>query len=107
MSDDTGSRIKNDDVLITVDEMRKIMGGISISTAYVDSDLMALKINMTPPGRRTKRVRFIQREVHALRAERAERSAADATNVRAQIEARVAQRRDKQRLRLRAVKADA
>ena len=59
--------ILDDDELIDLGETRKIMGEISISSAYEDPELMALKISMTPPGRRTRMVRFIQREVRALR----------------------------------------
>ena len=38
-------------------------------------------------------VRFIKREVHALRAERVARAEANAAKVRAEVEARVEQRR--------------
>jgi hypothetical protein len=104
MGDDTTtstsiSRIRPDDDLIGLDKMRAIMGGISVSTAYEDPELMALKISMTPPGRRTRRVRFIEREVLELRAQRVARAEADAPNVRAQTEARVEQRRARQRQR--------
>ena len=98
MSDETIGRIRDDDDLIGLDKTRAIMGDISVSTAYEDPELMALKINMTPPGRRTKRVRFIEREVLALRAERVARAEANAANVRTEIEARVERRRARQRL---------
>ena len=50
-NDDTiDSNILDDDELINLDKTREIMGGISISTAYEDPELMALKISMTPPG---------------------------------------------------------
>jgi hypothetical protein len=104
MNDDTLCRILDDDELITLVETLKIMGGISVSTAYVDPDLMALKIKMTPGERRTKTVRFIKREVLALRAKRARRSNSNAAKVHAEIEARVEQRRERQRLRHRAAK---
>jgi hypothetical protein len=58
---------------------------------------MALKISMTPPGRRSRMVRFIKREVHTLRAERVARAEAKAATVRAEVEARVEQRRARQR----------
>ena len=93
------SRMRDDDELIGLDKVRALMGDISISSAYEDSELMALKISMTPPGRRTKRVRFIAREVLALRNQRAARAEANAANVRAEVEARVEQRRARQRLR--------
>jgi hypothetical protein len=95
-NDDT---MRDDDDLIGLDETRKIMGGISISTAYEDGELMALKISMTPPGRRTRMVRFVKRKVLDLRAQRVARAEANAANVRAQTEARVEQRRARQRLR--------
>jgi siroheme synthase (precorrin-2 oxidase/ferrochelatase) len=96
------SRIREDDELIDLGETRKIMGDVSISSAYEDPELMALRISMTPPGRRTRMVRFIKREIHALRAERVARAEANAENVRAEVEARVEQRRARQRLRYRA-----
>ena len=101
MSDDTLCRILDDDDLITLDETRTLMGGMSVATAYEDPDLMALKIKMTAGERRTKAVRFIKREVLALRAQRVERSEASAAKVRAEVEARVEQRRARQRLRQR------
>ena len=42
-------------------------------------------------------VRFIKREVHALRAERVARAEANAAKIRAEVEARVEQRRARQR----------
>lgn len=100
MNDDNSDRrILDDDELIDLGETRKIMGGISVSTAYVDAGLMALKIPMTPAQRRTRMVRFIKREVHALRAERVARAEANAATVRAEVEARVEQRRARQRQR--------
>ena len=98
-NDTIASRMRDDDELIGLDRTRALMGDISVSTAYEDPELMALKISMTPPGRRTKRVRFIVREVLALRAQRAACSADNAPNVRAQTEVRVEQRRIRQRLR--------
>ena len=62
MSADTIGRIKDDDELIDLSETRKIMGDVSISSAYEDPELMALKISMTPPGRRSRMVRFIKRQ---------------------------------------------
>jgi hypothetical protein len=97
MDHDTG-RIRDDDELIDLDETRKIMGGVSVSTIYDDPEIQALKISMTPPGRRVRMIRFIRREVAALRAERVARAEANAPNIRAQTEARVEQRRARQRL---------
>jgi hypothetical protein len=93
------SRMRDDDELVGLDKTRALMGDISVSTAYEDPELMALKISMTPPGRRTKRVRFIVREVLALRAQRVARAEANASKVRAEVEARVEQRRARQRQR--------
>ena len=101
----TVDRIREDDTLIALDETRAIMGNISVSTAYEDPELQALKINMTPAGRRAHTVRFIRREVYALRAERVARAEANAEMVRSQVEARVAQRRARQRLRASAATA--
>ncbi len=101
MNDDTLCRILDDDDLITLDKTREILGGMSVATAYEDPDLMALKIKMTAGERRTKTVRFIKREVLALRAQRVERSEASAAKVRAEVEARVEQRRAKQRMNKR------
>ena len=101
MSDDITieRRILDDDELINLDETRKIMGNISTSTAYEDAELMALKISMTPPGRRTKMVRFIRRKVLDLRAERVARAEANAAQIRAEVEARVERRRARRRQR--------
>jgi hypothetical protein len=99
MQNDSASRVREDDELIDLTVTRGIMGNISISTAYEDPDLMALKIGMTAPGRRNRMVRFIRREVHALRAQRVARAEAAASTVRAQVEARVELRRAKQRQR--------
>lgn len=52
-------RILDSDELIMLDEARKILGGMSVATAYVDPELMGLKISMTAGERRTKMVRFI------------------------------------------------
>ena len=100
MNDGNGDRhILDDDELIDLDETRKIMGGVSVSSAYANAELMALKISMTPGGRRTRMVRFIKCEVHALRAERVARAKANAAMVKAEVEARVEQRRVRQRQR--------
>jgi hypothetical protein len=49
MNDGNGDRhILDDDELIDLDETRKIMGGVSVSSAYANAELMALKISMTP-----------------------------------------------------------
>jgi hypothetical protein len=95
---DTTGRIRDDDELIQLDETRELLGGISVSTAYEDPELMALKISMTPEQRRTRMIRFIKREVLTLRAERVARAEANAANVRTEIEARVERRRARQRL---------
>ncbi|MBR0809353.1 hypothetical protein JQ636_37980 [Bradyrhizobium japonicum] len=92
-------RILDDDELIDASAMLTIMGEPSVSTAYEDPEIQALKISMTPPGKRSKMVRWIKREVLALRAERVSYSEASAAKVRAEVEARVEQRRAKQRLR--------
>lgn len=101
---DSGNRILDEDELIPLAETLKILGGMSTATAYTDTQLMALKISMTAEGRRTKSVRFIKREVLALRAQRVERAESNAAKVCAEIEARVEQRRTRQRLQRRAAK---
>jgi hypothetical protein len=101
-SDETLARIKDDDELIVFNEVRKIMGGPSTSSAYEDASLMALKISMSPPGRRSKRVRFIRREVLELRAQRVAAAEASAETIKKEVEERVERRREKQRLRKRA-----
>jgi hypothetical protein len=92
-------RIHDDDELIGLVETLGLMGGQSVSCAYADPELMALKIPMTPGGRRVKAVRFIRREVLALRAARVARADSNAATIKAEIEARVERRREKQRLR--------
>jgi hypothetical protein len=96
---DITTRIRDDDQLIGLDDVRRIMGDISVSTAYADPELMALKISMTPGERRTRMIRFIAREAYALRAQRVARAEASAAHVRAQTEARVERRRARQRQR--------
>jgi hypothetical protein len=96
--DDIAGRIRDDDELIVLDETRAIMGGISVSTAYADPELMGLKVNMSAGDRRSHLIRFIKREILALRAERVARAEANAANIRAETEARVEQRRARQRL---------
>ena len=60
---DIGTRILDDDELIDLEETRKILGGISISTAYNDPEPMTLRIDMTAKGRRVKMIRFVKREI--------------------------------------------
>lgn len=96
-------RILDTDELIELDETLSILGGMAISTAYTDADLMALKISMTAgEGRRSKAIRFIRREILELRARRVERASAKAANVAKAIEERVERRRERQRVRVRA-----
>jgi len=95
--DDIAGRIRDDDELIVLDETRAIMGGISVSTAYEDPELMGLKVNMSAGDRRSQ-IRFIKREILALRAERVARAEVNAATIRAQTEARVELRRARQRL---------
>lgn len=80
----------------------KLLGGISISTAYDDPELMTLRINMTAKGRRVKMIRFMKREILGLRVQRAQRSEANVKKIREEVEAQVERRREKQRLRKRA-----
>jgi hypothetical protein len=95
----TTGRIRPDDELIAAPEMRAIMGNISVSTAYDDPELMALKIKIGVGSGHQCRVRFIRREVHELRALRVERSQVNAPIIRTQIENRLALRREKRRMR--------
>ena len=104
---DIGTRILDDDELIDLEETRKILGGISISTAYNDPELMTLRINMTAKGRRVKMIRFVKREILDLRVQRAQRSEANVEKIREEVEARVERRRSRQRLRKRAAKVEA
>ncbi|MDN3279095.1 hypothetical protein QWJ07_32860 [Frankia sp. RB7] len=99
--DDTLGRIRDSDELIDLAETRKILGDPSVSTAYEDPDLQALKVRMTPPGRRSQKVCWIRREILTLRAERVSLSEANAANVRAEVEQRVERRRTRQRLNKR------
>ena len=99
MSDDTEPRILDDDELIVLNETRRIMGGISVSTSYEDPELQRLKIKMTSPERKTKCVRWIRREVLALRAERVANAEANADDVVANVRGRIERRRIKQRER--------
>jgi predicted DNA-binding transcriptional regulator AlpA len=89
-------RIRPDDVLIRRPQVQQIMGGISTSSVYDDPALMALKINLTP-AESPHAVRWIEREVYELRAQRAALSAARGAVVAAQTEKRRALRRAKQR----------
>jgi hypothetical protein len=95
-SSDAVSRIRPDDVLIKRPSVQKIMGGISTSAVYDDPDLMRLKINLTAADESSHAVRWIEREIHELRAQRAARSAARGVVVAAQIEKRRERRRAKQ-----------
>ena len=91
--------IRDDDVVISLAETLPLMGGISISTAYDDPELMALKIDLSATGQNTKIIRFVKRKVLALRAKRVARSEANAAAIRVQIEKRLALRRSKRRMR--------
>jgi hypothetical protein len=91
-----GGRILPDDELVALPRVRALMGGIAISTAYDDPELMALKINVTGVGNGGA-VRWIEREVHGLRAKRVAMSEARSANARARVEARLTHRRAKQR----------
>ena len=95
----TAGRIRPDDEVIDTPETCAIMGGISVSTAYDDPELMALKIKIGGGTGRQCRVRFIRREILELRAERVARSEANAAAIRAQVEKRLALRRSKRRMR--------
>lgn len=94
---DTDSSAYDDDELITFSRVLELMGDMPLSTAYEDPELMALKINMTVPGRRSHAVRFIKRKVLDLRAKRIRASEANAVKVRAEVERRIEHRRTRQR----------
>ena len=100
-------RIRDDDELIGFEEMRALLGGPSKTTCYDDPELMSLKIAMTPPGLRTRIVKFIKREVLALRALRVERAEVNSDSIRAEIVARQERRRERQRLRPRRTRESA
>jgi hypothetical protein len=96
-SNSTGfSRIRRDDVLIKLPAVRAIMAGMSTSAVYDDPDLMRLKINLMVTER-SRAVRWIEREIYELRAQRVARSTELGTNVPAQIERRRERRRARQR----------
>jgi hypothetical protein len=102
-TDIPAARIRDDDELINFDETLPLIGGISISTAYNDPALMALKIDMSAgAGPHTKIVRFIKREILALRAERVARSEAKAANVRAKVIRQRELREERRRARTQA-----
>jgi hypothetical protein len=91
------SRIRPDDELVKLPKVQHLMGDMSVSAVYDDPDLMGLKINVTAADESTHAVRWIEREVLELRAQRVARSEERATIVRAQIEERRTLRRAKQR----------
>jgi hypothetical protein len=95
----TTSRIRPDDELIDPPKMLEIMGGISVSTAYDDPEQMGLKIKISGGTGRQHRVKYIQREIIELRARRVAQSEANAAAIRAQVEKRLALRREKRRMR--------
>ena len=75
------------------------MGGIGKSAVYDDPQLMSLKLDVMVEGNCPHAVRWIEREVHDLRAEPVARSEERATFVRIRIEERRERRRAKQRAR--------
>ena len=91
------TRIRPDDNLVKLARVQHLMGGMSVSAVYDDPDLMGLKINVTAADESTHAVRWIEREVLELRAQRVARSEERAAFVRAQIEVRRERRRAKQR----------
>lgn len=98
---DSGSatRIRPDDVLIKRPAVQHLMGGISTSAVYDDPDLMRLKISLVATGASAHAVRWIEREVLDLRAERVARSTERAASVGAEIEKRRERRRARQRMK--------
>ena len=92
-------RIRPDDELVKLPKVQQLMGGMSVSAVYDDPDLMGLKINVTAADESPHAVRWIEREVLELRAQRVARSEERAAIVRAQIEERRERRRAKQRAR--------
>lgn len=91
-------RIRPDDELVKLPKVQHLRGGMSVSAVYDDPDLMGLKINVTAADQSTHAVRWIEREVLELRAQRVARSEERAAIVRAQIEERRERRRAKQRV---------
>jgi hypothetical protein len=98
-SSDPMSRIRPEDKLVKLPKVQDIMGDVSVSAVYDDPDLMGLKINVTAADESTHAVRWIEREVLELRAQRVARSEERAASVRARIEERRERRRAKQRAR--------
>ena len=102
MRDDASSaasRILPDVELIHTPKTCELMGDFSISAAYDDPELMALKIKIGGGTGPHCAVRFIKREVLDLRARRVARSEANAAAIRTQVERRLALRREKRRMR--------
>jgi hypothetical protein len=83
---------------IEIDELRQIMGDCARSTVYEDPELQALAVRFAEPGRRTKRVRWLRHEAHALVKRRLKQRDAAAETVRQDIAARRERRRAKRRV---------
>ena len=75
LGSDTVSRIRPDDKLIRRPAVEAIMD-MATSTLYEDPELMRLKVVVTADDRHPHAVRWIEREVHELRARRVARSGA-------------------------------
>jgi hypothetical protein len=98
-SGNSATRIRPDDVLIKRPAVQRLMGDISTSAVYDDPDLMRLKVSLVATGDSAHAVRWIEREVLDLRAQRVARSAERAANVGAEIERRRESRRARQRMK--------
>jgi hypothetical protein len=83
---------------IDINELRRIMGDCSRSSVYEDPELQALAVRFAEPGRRTKRVRWLRPEAHALVKRRLQQRDAAAEAVRREITARRERRKAKRRI---------
>jgi hypothetical protein len=73
------------DPLIDGPEVDEIMGKQSPSTRNADPEQRALAINMTEPGKRSKRVRWLRSQVLELRRRRIEAAQVNADAVRQRV----------------------
>jgi len=68
-------RIQPDDELIKLPALRRLFGGVAVSTIYADAELMALRVYVTAARANSRSVHWIKREVLRLRSQRVDRSA--------------------------------
>jgi hypothetical protein len=91
-----------DDDLIDQEEVRREMGGMSVSSLYSDPELRALKVKMSAAGAAGKLARWVRGEVIALRNRRIAQSRVRAEGVRQRVVDQNERRRAKRRLKIAA-----